>query len=230
MAGIIILCVIVLLFALVLLLPVGVRISYDRGELAASVRYGPVHIALYPRPEKAADEVKLQKEEKLPEPVPAQDSADAAPEKKKFSINADQILYTLEKLPPILGRALKRAGKRMRIEPLKVHLLVAGTDPADTARLYGKLEAALAGGLPVLHRLVRIREQDIQLFLDFQEEKMDCIADVGVSIRPWDVLLIALCAGGSALKWFLGFKKLADKPAASDTTEQTAPGTGAGAA
>ena len=41
---------------------------------------------------------------------------------------------------------------------------------------------------------------------------MDCIADVGVSLRLWDVLAVALCAGGSLLKWFMGFRKLADRP------------------
>jgi len=222
-------CVIIFILALILLIPARVCVSYDRGVLTASVRYGPLSIALYPRPEKKADDAVLQKEKVPSEPVPTGESAPAVQkEKKKFSINADQILYSLEKLPPILGRALKRVGRRIRIEPLKIHLLVAGTDPADTARLYGKLQASLAGGLPILHRMVRIREQDIQLFLDFQEEKPDCIAEVGVSLRPWDALVIGLCAGGSALQWFIGFRKLADKP--TDTTEETVPGSGAGAA
>ena len=208
-------CVIIFILALILLIPARVCVSYDRGVLTASVRYGPLSIALYPRPEKKADDAVLQKEKVPSEPVPTGESAPAVQkEKKKFSINADQILYSLEKLPPILGRALKRVGRRIRIEPLKIHLLVAGTDPADTARLYGKLQASLAGGLPILHRMVRIREQDIQLFLDFQEEKPDFIAEVGISIRLWDVLVIALRAGFSLLGWFLGFRRLADKPSA----------------
>lgn len=249
MTGIIILCVIAALLAVVVLIPVQIRAAYDQGDISAFVRYGPLRIALYPRPEKEESgkekpkkEKKSKKAGKQQETPPAAagetagegDTAPAAePEKKKkkLRLNKEQILYSLEKLPPILGRALKRTGKRIRIVPLKIHLLVAGTDPADTAMLYGKLEAALAAGLPTLHQLVRIREQDIQLFLDFQEEQMDCIADVGLTIRPWDVLVIALCAGASALKWFIGFRKLADKPSAGkDTNEKPAPAGGAGAA
>lgn len=245
----IILCVIAALLAVIVLIPVQIRAAYDQGDISAFVRYGPLKIALYPRPEKEdAGEEKPKKEkkstksEKRKETQPAAsaekaETGEAAPaeepekKKKKLKINKDQILYSLEKLPPILGRALKRTGKRIRIVPLKIHLLVAGTDPADTALLYGKLEAALAAGLPTLHQLVRIREQDIQLFLDFQEEQMDCIADVGLTIRPWDVLVIALCAGASALKWFIEFRKLADKPAAAENTnEKPAPADGAGAA
>ena len=248
MPGIIILCVIAALLAVIVLIPVQIRAAYDQGDISAFVRYGPLKIALYPRPEKEdAGEEKPKKEKKstksekrkeTPSAASAEkaETGEAAPaeepeKKKRLKINKDQILYSLEELPPILGRALKRTGKRICIVPLKIHLLVAGTDPADTALLYDKLEAALAAGLPTLHQLVRIREQDIQLFLDFQEEQMDCIADVGLTIRPWDVLVIALCAGASALKWFIEFRKLADKPtAAENTNEKPAPADGAGAA
>lgn len=237
------------LLAVIVLLPVQIRAVYDQGDVSASVHYGPVTISLYPRPEKGEKEKekpkkekksKKKKEEKKPSPAAAGETAggeDRAsteePEKKrkKLKVNKEQILYSLEKLPPILGRALKRTGKRICIVPLKVHLLIAGTDPADTALLYGRLEAALAAGLPTLHQLVRIKEQDIRLFLDFQEEQMDCIADVGVTVRPWDVLVIALCAGAGALKWFIGFRKLADKTSAPrDIPKKAAPADGAEAA
>ena len=95
--------------------------------------------------------------------------------------------------------------------PLKIHLLVATSDPADTALLYGKLQGVLAAILPPLHCAVRIRDQDIQLFPDFCEESMDVIADVGLRIRPWDVLVVALFAAGGLVKWYFGFRKRADK-------------------
>ena len=222
MVGKIILCVILLLLAVVLFTPIRVRGAYDRGDITATLRVGPLKILLYPRPEKPEVEKKKAKKAKKAKKSAADETSEEAQTKpkKKFSINFDQILYSLEKLPPILGKALKRTGRRIRFAPLKVHLLVAGGDPADTALLYGKLEAVLAGGLPVLHRLVRIKDQDIRLFLDFTEENMDCIADVGIAIRLWDLLVIGVCAGASALKWFIGFRKLADKPSAGKHTEQ----------
>ena len=75
-----------------------------------------------------------------------------------------------------------------------------------------------AFGLPVLQRTVRVREQDIRLYPDFAEERTRCEADVGVSIRPWDVLVIAVCAGASLVRWFLGFRKLASPPPAEKET------------
>lgn len=165
---------------------------------------------------------KAAKTQKPEEEAPASGEPrekEASEQKKKFPVNADQLLYSLEKLPPILGRALGRTGRSIRLEPLKIHLLVAGPDPAETAELYGKLEAALWAGLPALHRLVRIEDQDIRLFLDFQEEGMDCIADVGIAVRPGSLAGIGLRAGGSLLKWLIGFKKLASP--AEDNKEET---------
>ncbi len=203
-------CILLALLALLLLVlfvPAHVLFSYDRGELALGVRFGPVSRALYPPVEKEPrkEKKKKPKGEKSKEEKPAK-------ERKKFSVNLDQILYALETLPPILRRALRRTVRRIRICPLKVWLLVAGTDPADTAALYGKLQAALGVWMPVLHRLVRISEQDIRLFIDFQETKPDCIAEAGFSVRVWDLLAVGVCAGASGIKWFLGFRKLASAP------------------
>ena len=141
MIGWIILGILALVLAVVALTPVHVRVTCDADGLTAGVRYGPLRLRLYPRPagekEKKAAKPEKKKKEK--------------PEKKKkptAKINREQIFYSLEKLPPVLGRALKRVGRRIVITPLQVYLLIAGTDPADTAQLYGRLTSALAGGLP----------------------------------------------------------------------------------
>lgn len=222
MTGIIILCVVVLLLCVVLTTPIHVRAACGQGEISAGLQYGPLKLQLYPGRERAEEAAKGKKKS-------AEEKPDGDTDEKKagFRLNRAQILYSLEKLPPILGKALRRTGRRLRFRPLKIHLLVAGSDPADTAVLYGKLEAALGAGLPALHRLVRIQDQDIRLFLDFQQEEMDCIADVGVSIRPWDLAVIGLCAGAGLLRWLIGFRRLADRPqedaAPGAKEEQTSP-------
>ncbi len=216
MVGKIILWVLLALLALLviaLLIPVKVRFRYEDGEPFLAVRYGPVKLQVLPAKEKPEGEEKKKK-------PPKKKKAEKPKQAKKNRINMDQILYALEKLPPILGRALRRTGRSIRFEPMKVHLLVAGSNPADAALLYGQLEAALSAGLPTLHRVMRIRDQDIRLFLDFNEQRPDAIADVGVALRPGSLVWIALRAGGSLLKWFVGFRKLASPPPA-DTEESS---------
>lgn len=194
---------------LALLIPVKVRFSYDQGDLALAVRYGPVKIRLFPPKEEEKKE-KPPKKKKEGEKEGKKEKKEKPPkEKKKGKINSDQILYALETLPPILGRALRRTGRSIHIRPLKAHVLVAGLDPADTALLYGRLEAAVCGGLPVLKRVMRVKEEDIRLYLDFSGERMDAIVDVGVTLRPGSLVWIMLRAGGSLLKWYLAFQKLA---------------------
>lgn len=215
-----ILGVILLLLCLVLFTPILVRAIWEEG-LRVRLRVGPVKLQVYP-PKKE------EKGDKPPKKKKASEKKDTGekPAKKRKSITAEQILYLLEALPPILGRALRRVGRRVRIGPLKVWLLLSAEDPADTALLYGRVEAALMAALPILHRHLAIRDQDIRIYPDFEGNGTDWRLDVGVSIRLWDVLVIGLCAGGSGLKALIGMKRLGAKNAAGETkTKETAAGT-----
>lgn len=204
MAGIIILCVILLLLGLVLFTPIRARVSWDGESLRAWLKIGPAGIPLYPpKPEQEGAPEKPPREKKEKKPRKEK------PAKKRKKLTAEQILYLLEGAPPILGRALKRTGRRIRICPLMLHVLVSAGDPADTGLLYGKLQAALAALLPILHRRIHIAEQDIRLYPDFEGQGMDYRLDVGVAIRLWDLLVIGLCAGASGVKLLVGMKRLA---------------------
>lgn len=199
----IVLAIVLALLLTALLIPVYVRITYESGVLCATMRYAKLTIPLYPGKQKNEEEDKAQPKAK---PAPTDEQP-----KEKENVNWEQIRYSLDTLPAVLTKALKRTGRRIRIEPLKLHILVATGDPADTAVLYGKLEGVLAATLPTLHRLIRIREQDIRLFPDFCEDRMDVIADVGVRIRPLDLAGVAIFALGGMLKWFVGFRKRVTK-------------------
>lgn len=218
MTGWIVLLIILGLLLTVLLTPAGVRFTYDQGEMSLDVRFGPIRRRIFPgkeKPEKPEKEKKPGKKRQKP-PKGEKEKKEEKEKPPKAKISREQILYALEKLPPILGRALGGTRRRVRIKPLKVHLLVAGPDPADTAVLYGKLEAALLAFLPVLRRAVHIRDEDIRLFLDFSQEQMDCIAELGAALRPWDLLAVGGRAGISLLRWFQGFRRLASPAPAKE--------------
>ena len=182
MVGWIILCIILLVLVLLLLIPVRLRFSYERDNIEAGIRYGPLRFQLYPQrmiSEAAGTKAEKKRKEKSKKKRKQKSSKS---EKNKPGINKEQITYSIEKLPPILIKALRRTGRRVLFQPMKIYVLIATPDPADTALLYGKLEAALSAGLPVLHQLVHVKEQDIQLVPDFVGDRMECIADVGLSI------------------------------------------------
>lgn len=184
------------------LVPGFIRVSYESGSLRVWIRYAWWSFAVYP----------ASRENK---PGDKQDDIKSGTESKKREFkrpNRDQLLYSFDVLSNVLLKACSRTVRKLRVEPLKIHILVAGEDPADTAFLFGKLQALLGGVLPVLHQKVRIREQDIQLFPDFTENRMDCIVDIGIGIRILDLLIIGVFALFGILKWYIGFKKRAEQP------------------
>lgn len=204
MTGIVILCVILLLLGLILFTPILVRVMREEEGLLVRLHVGPVKLQVYPPKEEAQQP--LEEEDK-----PQEKKIKEKPAKQRKPLTKEQILYLVEKLPPILGRALRRVSRRVRIGPLKVYVLLSEEDPADTALLYGKVEAALMAALPVLHRHLQIRDQDIRIYPDFQGSGMDYRLDVGIAIRLWDMLVIGLCAGASGLKTLIGMKRLGAK-------------------
>lgn len=202
------------------LIPAHVYLDYEAGGLSLWAKYGPVKLSLYPRdgeekPPKEKTSKKQKKEEKAEE--------GEKPPKKKLSLNLEQILCCLEDLPPILGRALRRVGRRLRVRPFFLHVLVAGEDPAAAAILYGRLSAALWALRPAVAGVVHVRDADVRLFVDFCRSEPDCIAHVGLSLRPWDLLVTALCAGASGLRWLLRFRRLASPPPTEAKEKASAP-------
>lgn len=202
------------LLAILLLIPVKVRGAYRDSEVNLTIRFGPVKLQILPPKEKKEIEEKKPAKKKKPKKE--------KPEKPKAKINAEQILYALEKLPPILSRALKRVGGCIHIRPFQVYVLVAGPDPAGTAALFGKLEAALAAGFPVLEESLDIKDADVRLYVDFTAWQMDFIVDAGVWLRPWTLVWVLLRAGGSLVKWYMGFRKLASPPPKAEAETQEA--------
>lgn len=196
----IVLGVVLLAILVILLLPISVRVNYEAGTFRFWLRYAGKVILQHP-----AHPTGREKEKKT---KPDEAATESSPEpKKKPKVNWEQISYSLDVLPRLIVKSLSRTAGCIQIRPLKIHVLVAGPDPADTAVLYGKLHGVLAAVMPSLHRAVRIKDQDIQLFPDFCEERMDFIVDLGFRIRIWDLLVVAVSAMFGVLKWYLGFRK-----------------------
>ncbi len=212
--GLLILLLILLL--VFLLIPVSVRFRYEDKKICIWLRYAAWKIDLFP------SENKKEKKGEKDSGKPKKEKQEKVVKQAKTRPNFQQISYSLDVLPGVLLRALRRTARRIRIMPLKVHLLVALSDPADTALLYGKLSGVLNATLPLLHRAVRIEDQDIQLFPDFTREEMDYIADAGIRIRPFDILVVALLALGGVIKWYAGYKKRADRANTTKKKETTA--------
>ena len=198
------------------LVPIGACAAYD-GALTVRLRIGPLRVGLYPpRPKKEKSPPRERKKKK-----PAEETA----EKKPFPRpNREQIQYTLRVLPPLLKRAVGRTRRRILIAPLRLFMVFGGEDPADVAELYGRAQAVLSAAYPVLKRLVRIQDDAVNLYTDYDSESIFFRGEVGVRIRIGDVVIIGVSAAAGLLKWLIGYRRRAGKPErqTSGKTEQRA--------
>ena len=194
--------IILLVLALLLAMPVGVLADF-RDQVTVRIQVGFLRFTVYP--EKKKGKPKGEKKQKKPEKA---SKAKEESREEKPGPTPRQILYSIEKLLPVVFRALGRVGRRLRIDPLEVHAVFAGEDPADVAILYGRCQALTAALLPLVEETVTVRHRDIRLETDFQGERTAISGRVGARLRVWDglVLLGTLAAGG--ISWLRGYRRL----------------------
>ena len=196
------LCIVLGILVLLLLLawaPVGVRAAYH-GDLRVQVKAGPLRFSVYPPPKEKPSK-KAEKKASAP-------TGDA----KKRSLRRPsrrQLLSAQDTLPPSLGRALGRVGRRLRVPVLRLRVVFGGEDPADVALLYGRAQAAAGAALPVLEQLVRFGETDVRLETDYQAERTEISGEAAVEIRLGALLGMGCAALRDVLAWLRGYRALA---------------------
>ena len=216
-----------MLLALLLLglTPIGVHAAFD-GALSVRLRAGPLRVTVYPprakkerarpkreRKKKSGGKRKAAEKKERGTAEGAAEKPGEPGEKKPFpQPNREQLAYSLRVLPPLVKRALGRTRRRILIAPLRVLAVFGGEDPADAAELYGKAQAAVSAVYPALKRLVRIRDDAVNLYTDYDSETIFFRGEIGIRIRLGDVALIAVSAAAGLLRWLIGYRRRAGKP------------------
>ena len=184
---------ILLLLVLLSLVRVGAVLSFGE-ELRVRLRLGPAKLTLLPRPPKKD----RPKREKKPKKQPT--DGEKKPKKKAPSITALDILDALPALFESLKAGLRKTRRRLRIDPLRIAVVLGGDDPADVGELYGMVSAAMYTVLPQLERLTYLPDPRIHLEADFTAAQTLAEGTVGLSAIGW-------AFGRPLLRWFLHFRK-----------------------
>ena len=103
--------------------------------------------------------------EKKPKKQPT--DGEKKPKKKAPSITALDILDALPALFESLKAGLRKTRRRLRIDPLRIAVVLGGDDPADVGELYGMVSAAMYTVMPQLERLTYMPDPRIHLEADF---------------------------------------------------------------
>ena len=198
--------VVALLAALLLLLPVGLDIRWDRkNDLAVKFCAGPLRFPVYPRPQKKAAKAKAKPKAKTkpeqkaasPEPGPPpappaqnkdEDAGASAPQPGAAQQgpapapapqpDAGGLLGAARTLAAALWPRRQAFLNRIRVRHLNIFWTVTGADAADTAITYGRRIAACNMALAAARDHIHIQADRLRLEPDFtgKQKEKRCIS------------------------------------------------------
>ena len=140
------------------------------------LRLGPIRMQVVPKKEMAKKKPKKDKATKKKK---------EKPKKEMPKITARAVLDSLPELWQILKKGLRMTFHRVRVAPMDISAVIGGDDPADTALLYGRLNAAMYTAMPMLQELVHMPDPHIHLEPELQGGETRISGEVGVSFLIW---------------------------------------------
>ena len=207
---------IILLFLLLLLIPLGVRITFgEELEIRAVICHIP--ITILPKKEKKAGKKKEKEEAKAEKP----EKPKKAPKKKLPKLTLDDVRGAVSAVGQSLGHGFSKIGRKIRIDPMTVCVIFGGRDPADTAKWYGWASSAMWAIMPKLQETLRIPDPQIHLEADFNAEKTSASGTLGIRCRIGGLVAIGFAFAGPLLKWFTAFKKKSKAALPKEAASQT---------
>lgn len=201
--GIFFVCLLVLAW-----IPLGIRVNYDEAGFEARVIAGPVTITLFPRKKRKKKPKTTDSSEKTTE-----ETTKASSEKKRPKTETTdkdepgmQSGGSLERFVPWIRLGLDFLGdlqRKIRLDNLYLHVVLAGDDPCDLAVNYGRAWAVVGDLLPKLEQVFVIGKRDIQVNCDFAAEKITVAARGDMRITLGRTLCLGVIYGIRALKIIL---------------------------
>lgn len=195
------------ILALLAAIPLGVSLHYDAEGFVVKVVAAFVRIPIFPFPQKK--KVEKPKKEKSPKPAKAA-KPKASPPPKPVESDAQPKGGSLMDFIPLVkvGLGFLNAFRRkIRLNHLKLHLVLAEEDPADLAIHYGQAWAGLNNLLPRLERVFHIGSRDVEVGCDFTATEPLITAHLEITITLGRLLLLAAVYGFQGLREFLILNK-----------------------
>lgn len=198
-----ILAIVVLLLALLLWTRVGAWAAFGGDGLRLDVLFGVWRIPILPaKPKKSKAEKPPKEKKKRPK---AEGEKREGP---KLSFTLEDGKDALRTLLLALKRALGRTRRGIRVNPLRLSLVLGGQeDPAAAAQAFGELQAAVWSGMPVVEKLLDVRNPAIHTDVDFRAPDTAAEGEVGVTLRIGTLLAVGFGLAVPALRWFLRWRK-----------------------
>ena len=118
---------------------------------------------------------------------------------------------------PMGWKYFKKLLKAVRFEGVRINIDSGKEDAAESAKFYGKLQAALFNVLHIIAAVFTLKLKEANVNCIFGEKRFDARGEVTVRVRPSTMIAIAFCLGVNFLRKFLPWfikKKLRERKAA----------------
>ena len=194
---------------IVLITPIKIGVIYP--ELTVYVKWNGIKYTILPMKKKDKKDKKEKK--KKPEIAeghnkPAENTAgkpeqaggnkpaksEKKPKKKKESFLKKLTVEKIKAIIKIVFGLSRKILKGITFEQLYVMLTVADEDKAKMAEDYGKLCIVLIEAQPVLESIFTVKDQHINVGMDFSKSEMAVACDLIVYVRPVTLLIAAVAA------------------------------------
>ncbi|MBQ7086421.1 MAG: hypothetical protein IJM96_02980 [Clostridia bacterium] len=200
------------LLVIVLITPIKIGVVYP--ELTVYVKWNGIKYTILPMKKKDKKD-KKDKKKKKPEIAeahnkkdekPAETSqaqtaenkkpakAEKKPKKEKESFIKKLTVEKIKAIIRIVFGLSRKILKGITFEQLYLMLVVADEDKAKMAEDYGKLCIVLIEAQPVLEKIFTIKDQHINVGMDFSKSEMAVACDLIVYVRPVTLLIAAVAA------------------------------------
>ncbi len=217
MIGWYILIGIIIFIALLLMIPIGAAVNFDK-DLQAFLTIGFIRIRLYPPKPKKPKKKKKETQEK-----PAE-KEEKKKEKKPNIIKQKGLSWLIDtiKNAAILTKGvLKDFFKHLKIKRLQISITYCGENADDTAVKYGYLCLSVYPAVSVLVKASKCRRYGVDIQPDFDAKgKSEYKIDFRASIRLLWIFALVFKHGFKALRLILSLRNKTEKDKAALQEEQ----------
>lgn len=190
--------VVLVILLLLVFLPIRLAIGYEDGSAFAWLHIGPVHFSIYPRKKIKSDSKKSVTRTKSGSFA----SYETENKNKKQSSPAD--FWAIVR---IFLDMLGDFRRKLTISDMRLHIVLAGSDPCDVAVNYGRVWSAVGNLMPRIERHFAVKRRDINVSCDFLAEKSLFDARLVISISLGDILSLGIYHGVRILRKYLKIMK-----------------------
>ena len=195
MKALLILGIVVLALALLSLIRIGIKGSYEQTGPPVRLLVGPVGITLFPKPEnKKKKPPKAEKEKPKEQPG----------EKKLPPL--ERLLPLVRELLPVALDAAGQLKRKIRIDTFFLDVTVASADPAQAAVDYGRLNGAVGMFWPLVEQNFNVKEWRIRTWVDFQREHTEIALRAAVTMTVGQIVALGVRVAVRALPILSNYK------------------------